>query len=127
VKLLGIENAPDRYDLDQSDELRRRITEAFGTRTQAEWSEIFEGTDACVAPILPISEAMEHPHMVAREVFVEKAGVRQPAPAPRFSRTTAGLSSPPAEKAGIDTREALTAWGIVDVDGLIERGVAVQA
>jgi alpha-methylacyl-CoA racemase len=127
VKLLGIENAPDRYDLDQSDELRRRITEAFGTRTQAEWSEIFEGTDACVAPILPISEAMEHPHMVAREVFVEKAGVRQPAPAPRFSRTTASLSSPPAEKAGIDTREALTAWGIVDVDGLIERGVAVQA
>jgi alpha-methylacyl-CoA racemase len=127
VKLLGIENAPDRYDFDSADELRRRITEAFGARTQAEWSEIFEGTDSCVAPILPISEAMEHPHMVAREVFVEKSGVRQPAPAPRFSRTTASLSSPPAAKAGIDTREALTAWGIVDVDGLIERGVAVQS
>ena len=127
VKLLGIEDAPDRHDLEQSAELRRQITEAFAARTQAEWSEVFEGTDACVAPILPLSEAMEHPHMAAREVFVEHAGVRQPAPAPRFSRTPASLSSPPPVKAGIDTREALTVWGIEDVDDLIAKGVAVQA
>ncbi len=127
VKLLGIEDAPDRYDLEQSAELRRRISAAFAARTQAEWSDLFEGTDACVAPILPLSEAMVHPHMVAREVFVEHAGVHQPAPAPRFSRTTPTLSSPPPLEPGIDTREALTAWGIEDVDGLIERGVAVQA
>jgi alpha-methylacyl-CoA racemase len=127
VKLLGIAEAPDRYDFEHAPELRRQITEAFAARTQAEWSEVFEGTDACVAPILPLSEAMEHPHMVAREVFVEHEGVRQPAPAPRFSRTTASLSAPPPEKAGIDTREALAAWGIEDVDGLIDRGVAVQA
>jgi alpha-methylacyl-CoA racemase len=127
VELLGLEGAPDRYDFDQGPELRRLITEAFASRTQAEWSGVFEGTDACVAPILPLTEAMEHPHMAAREVFVDRAGVRQPAPAPRFSRTTATLSSPPAERAGIDTREALAAWGIEDVDGLIERGVAVQA
>ena len=127
VKLLGIESAPDRYDFDRLDELRRLITEAFAARTQAEWTEVFEGTDACVAPILTLSEAAEHPHMTAREVFVEREGVRQPAPAPRFSRTTASLSSPPPPKAGADTREALAAWGIQGVDDLIERGVAVQA
>jgi alpha-methylacyl-CoA racemase len=127
VKRLGIEAAPDRYDFDRLDELRRLITEAFAARTQSEWTEVFEGTDACVAPVLRLSEAMEHPHMTAREVFVEHEGVRQPAPAPRFSRTTASLSSPPPPKAGADTREALAAWGIQGVDDLIERGVAVQA
>jgi len=65
--------------------------------------------------------------MAAREVFVEKDGVVQPQPAPRFSRTPATLGLPPSEKAGIHTREALTAWGVGDVDGLIERGAAVQA
>ncbi|MEO5654194.1 MAG: CoA transferase, partial [Marmoricola sp.] len=127
VQLLGIESAPDRYDLEQSVELRRQIAEAFAARTQAEWATIFEGTDACVAPILPLSEAMEHPHMAAREVFVDNAGVRQPAPAPRFSRTPGQLSRPPAAKPGIDTREVLSAWGVADVDGLIERGAAVQS
>jgi alpha-methylacyl-CoA racemase len=127
VELLGLEGAPDRYDFARGPELRRLIAEAFASRTQAEWSEVFEGTDACVAPILPLTEAMDHPHMAAREVFVDHAGVRQPAPAPRFSRTTATLSAPPAVRAGVDTREALAAWGIEDVDGLVERGVAVQA
>jgi alpha-methylacyl-CoA racemase len=126
VKLLGIESAPDRYDFDQHDELRRLIIESFAARTQTEWTEVFEGTDACVAPILTLSEAVEHPHMAAREVFVENEGVRQPAPAPRFSRTTASLSTPPPVKAGADTREALTAWGIDGVDDLIARGVASQ-
>jgi len=126
VRLLGIEDAPDRYDLDQAEELRRRIAESIAARTQAEWAVVFEGTDACVAPVLPLSEAMEHPHMAARGVFVENAGVRQPAPAPRFSRTPAELSSPPPVTAGSGTREALAAWGIEDVEDLIERGVAVQ-
>ncbi len=127
VQLLGIETAPDRYDFEQTGELRRRIAEAFAARTQAEWAEVFEGTDACVAAIVPLSEAMDHPHMAAREVFVEHAGIRQPAPAPRFSRTPGELSRPPAPQPGVDTREVLTAWGIADVDGLIERGAAVQA
>jgi alpha-methylacyl-CoA racemase len=88
---------------------------------------VFEGTDACVAPILPLTEAMDHPHMAAREVFVEHEGIRQPAPAPRFSRTPAGLGLPPRPTPGADTRDALVAWGIDDVDALIEKGVAVQA
>ncbi len=107
------------------DEMRRVFTETFASRTQAEWIEIFEGTDACVAGIIPISEAFEHPHLAARGTFVEAHGMTQPAPAPRFSRTEATISLPPPS-AGEHTRAALSAWGIADVDGLIERGVAVQ-
>ena len=60
-------------------------------------------------------------------MLVEHAGLVQPQPAPRFSRTEATLGLPPSPTAGTHTRDALTAWGIVDVDVLIERGVAVQA
>ncbi len=127
VRLLELEDAPDRYDSERSEELRGLIAARIGTRTQAEWTEVFEGTDACVAPVLPLGEAMEHPHLAAREVFVEHEGVRQPAPAPRFSRTRADLGSPPPPRPGADTRAALSAWGITDVDGLLDRGVAVQA
>jgi alpha-methylacyl-CoA racemase len=115
------QEAPDRYD-----EMRKIFTETFLQRTQAEWIELFEGTDACVAGIIPISQAAEHPHLVARETFVERDGMVQPQPAPRFSRTKPTLTTPPPREAGAQTREALTAWGIGDVDGLLDRGVAVQ-
>jgi alpha-methylacyl-CoA racemase len=128
VRLLGIaDTAPDRWDPTQRDELRRQITERFAARTQAEWIELFEGTEACVAGIIPMSQAVRHPHLVARGTFVEHEGQVQPAPAPRFSRTSASLGLAPAPTAGADTRAGLTAWGIEDVDGLLERGVAVQA
>jgi len=128
LALLGIaEAAPDRQDPERTDELRKLIAERFATRTQAEWAEVFEGTDACVAAIIPISEAKDHPHMKAREVYVERDGLVQPAPAPRFSRTASSLGRAPSPEAGADTREALTAWGIEDVDGLIDSGAAVQA
>ena len=71
------------------------IGEAIAGRTQAEWIEVFDGSDACVAPVLPMSEAFEHPHLVARGTFVERDGMIQPAPAPRFSRTAATLTTPP--------------------------------
>lgn len=128
VTLLGIKDvAPGQADLDRYDELRTLIADTFRRRTQAEWVEVFEGTDACVAGIIPISEAAEHPHLQARGTFVEKDDLLQPAPAPRFSRTAATLTTPPSPQAGAHTREALTAWGIDDVDGLIESGAAVQA
>ena len=79
-----------------------------------------------MAGIIPITEAFEHPHLRARQTFVEHEGVVQPQPAPRFSRTGATLSLPPSPAAGTHTREALTAWGVPDVEGLLERGVAVQ-
>jgi alpha-methylacyl-CoA racemase len=128
LRLLGIEDrCPGQFELDRFDEMRALFTETFKQRTQAEWVELFEGTDACVAGIIPISEAKDHPHMKAREVFVERYGVVKPTPAPRFSRTAATLSLPPSERAGIHTRVALEAWGVADVDGLLERGAAVQA
>ncbi len=127
VTLLGVkETCPGQESPDRYDEMRKVFTETFLQKTQAEWVEIFEGTDACVAGIIPISEASEHPHLKARETFVERDGMVQPQPAPRFSRTKASLSTPPPRESGQQTREALTAWGIADIDGLLDRGVAVQ-
>ena len=127
VDLLGIRaTAPDRYDLSTYPELRTVIADAFAARSQAEWVEVFEGTDACVAGIIPFTEAFTHPHLAARSTYVEHEGVTQPAPAPRFSRTPPSLTTAPAAQAGANTREALAAWGVADVDGLIERGAAVQ-
>jgi alpha-methylacyl-CoA racemase len=122
IAKLGI-NAPDRNDPANWPELRKVLSETFAQRTQAEWTEVFDGSDACVAPVLPL--AGDHPHLVARGTFVDKDGVRQAAPAPRFSRTPTGLDRPPA-RAGQHTREALADWGITDVDALLETGAAVQ-
>jgi alpha-methylacyl-CoA racemase len=106
--------------------MRAVFATRFKEKTRDEWCAIFDGTDACVAPILKFSEAVDHPHMKAREILVEKDGVVQPAPAPRFSRTGATLGMPPAPQAGAHTRAALTAWGIENVEDLLLRGVAVQ-
>ena len=121
----GFSDLPDRNDPKNWRDLRARLSEVFAAKTQAEWAAIFEGTDACIAPIVPLAEAYEHPHNVARGTYVERDGLTQPAPAPRFSATPAELTTPPS-RTGADTRAALTAWGIDDVDGLVARGVAVQ-
>ena len=127
LDLLGVKDiAPDRWDPAQADALRALLTEKFKERTQAEWVEVFEGTDACVAGIIPLTEAAEHPHIKARGTLVHRDGYLQPAPAPRFSRTEATIGRP-AENAGDSTREALAAWGIDGVDELIASGAAVQA
>jgi alpha-methylacyl-CoA racemase len=127
VELLGIaDKVPGQFELDRFDEMRDLIAARFKEKSRDEWCVIFDGTDACVAPILRFSEAVDHPHMKAREVLVEKEGIVQPQPAPRFSRTVAELGMPPAPRAGAHTRAALAAWGIADVDGLIDRGIAVQ-
>lgn len=127
VRLLGIDgDETERRDPSRWDELRTRISAAFKERTQAEWAEAFEGTDACVAPVLSLGEAPRHPHLAERGTFVEVDGIVQPAPAPRFSRSTPAPPTPP-RKAGADTRQVLEEWGVDDVDALIEAGVAVQA
>jgi alpha-methylacyl-CoA racemase len=124
---LGLtDTAPDRYDLAQHDKLRAVLAERFKQKTQAEWTAVFEGTDACCTPILPLTEAAEHPHNAARGTYVRRDGILQPAPAPRFSRTGAALTTGPTLP-GAQSREALEAWGIGNVDSLIESGVVVQA
>jgi alpha-methylacyl-CoA racemase len=117
---------PDRNDPTQWPALRQRLSERFKERSQAEWTAIFEGTDACVAPVLPLTEAAEHPHVKARGTYLERDGVLQPAPAPRFSRTEATLSTGPSSPGG-QSREALLAWGVEDVDALIASGAVTQA
>jgi alpha-methylacyl-CoA racemase len=125
VDLLGLTDLPSRDDLDQWPAIKAAFARRFKERTQAEWTEVFDGTDACVAPVLPLTEAAEHPHLRARGTYVDRDGVLQPAPAPRFSRTEATLTTGPSVPGG-QTREALTAWGVADVEALIESGAAVQ-
>jgi len=128
VRLLGIaDRVPDRDDPAEHPELRRCLGDAIRGRTQAEWVEVFDGSDACVAAVFPMSEAFQHPHLVARGTFVEREGMTQPAPAPRFSRTSPTLSTPPPAVAGQDTRAALSAWGVSDIEALLASGAAVQA
>ena len=98
VEGLGIrDRAPDRDDPANHPALRELIGSTVRGRTLAEWTAVFDGTDACVAPVLPLSEAVQHPHLVARSVYVDRGTGPEPAPAPRFSRTAATLSSPPPE------------------------------
>ncbi|MFF4946885.1 CaiB/BaiF CoA transferase family protein [Streptomyces rubiginosohelvolus] len=115
ARLLGIADAfPDRWDLARWDELRATVTERFLTRTRAEWTEVFAGTDACVAPVLSLGEAPHHPHLAARSTFVEHGGRTQPAPAPRFSATPVSVRTGPALP-GADTEAVAADW---DVPGL---------
>src|SRR6201997_539390 len=91
TRLLGIsdEIASQRDDPTTWPQLREAIARAFATRTRDEWTAVFEGTDACVAPVLSLTEAATHPHLAARETFIDVDGLTQPAPVPRFSRTVA--------------------------------------
>ncbi|MDP3633590.1 CaiB/BaiF CoA-transferase family protein [Phenylobacterium sp.] len=92
------------------DSLRAKLAEVIAKKTQDEWTAIMGGTDVCFAPVLDLDEAPKHPHNVARQTFVEVAGVIQPAPAPRFSATPGAIQGPPPAIGAHDT-EALTDWG----------------
>jgi alpha-methylacyl-CoA racemase len=89
---LDAQALPDRDNRELWDELRTIFTACFRTRTRDEWANVFEGRDACVAPVLTLAEAPEHPHNVARSTFVEVDGVLHPAPAPRLDRTPGELA-----------------------------------
>jgi alpha-methylacyl-CoA racemase len=80
-----------QYDRDQWPFIRDEFTRLFSSRTRDEWTDLLEGSDACFAPVLRLSEAMRHPHHVARDAWVDIDSVRQPAPAPRFSRTPSSV------------------------------------
>ena len=90
--------------------LKEDLKEIFLQKTRDEWCEIMEGTDVCFAPVLSMGEAPEHPHNQERGTFVERDGVVQPGPAPRFSRTQPEISRSPAHT-GQHTQEALLDWG----------------
>lgn len=100
VQGLGLSGTPGRAELEV----------AFRAKTRDEWCSVFEGTDACVAPVLNVDEAPRHSHNLARGSFTEVDGVTQAAPAPRFSRTPGGVNRGAVEP-GANTVEALLDWG----------------
>ena len=107
---MGLREMPAQHDRSRWPQMRRRFAEAFKTKTRDEWSRIFDGSDACFAPVLSWSEARRHPHNASRKTFIDVGGVEQPAPAPRFSRTPGAVRRVPPER-GAGGAQALADWG----------------
>jgi alpha-methylacyl-CoA racemase len=120
---------PEQHDRARWPELRQVFAARFATRPMAEWTAVFDGTDACVAPVLSMTEAPSHPHLAARGTYVKADGMMQPAPAPRFSfgSPAAAFVPGPIALAGAHTREVLTSLGLDDVDDLLADGAVWQA
>jgi alpha-methylacyl-CoA racemase len=101
----------DQMDKSAWPELRRRLADIFITKPRDEWAAIFEGTDSCCTPVLDWDEAIAHEDNINRCAFIDVAGVTQPSPAPRFSRTVPSIPIPPAN-ANEHTEAILSDWGI---------------
>jgi len=130
LERLGIagESLPKQLDRKGWPQLRARFAEVFRSKTRDQWCAVFEGSDACFAPVLSFSEARAHPHNAARRTFVTAGKVEQPAPAPRFSRTPGAIRNAPPER-GEGGREALAAWGFgaADIAHLESLGLGFRA
>ena len=131
LRLTGLEGDDEfagQMDQARWPALKARLRDVFASRSQREWCALMEHTDVCFAPVLTMSEAAAHPHNVARRTIVDVAGVKQPAPAPRFSRTVAALDRPPAHP-GQHTREALEDWGLQPdrIEALVASGAIVSS
>jgi alpha-methylacyl-CoA racemase len=124
---LGLENVSAQNDRARWGEMKQLFGRTFKARTRDEWCGIFEGSDACFAPVLSFSESRNHPHARHRDAFVSVAGVEQPAPAPRFSRTTPGVRRNPPER-GEGGAAALEDWGFTrnDIQQLRSRGLGTR-
>ncbi len=128
LRRLGLEGEelPDQMDREAWPAMKERFAALFAGKTRKEWEVIFEGSDACAAPVLSPLEAPHHPHIAARGTFTEVAGVVQPAPAPRFGGTPGSIRNPPPNP-GQHGDEALTDWGLdpAEVVALRESGAIV--
>ncbi|HTR57625.1 MAG TPA: CaiB/BaiF CoA-transferase family protein [Casimicrobiaceae bacterium] len=126
IERLGLANEalPEQDDRAGWPALRKRFAAAFRARTRDEWSRVFEGSDACLAPVLTFHEAAVHPHALARDAHLAIGNVTQPAPAPRFSRTPGEVKRAPPER-GAGGREALRDWGFSpkEVERLVSLGL----
>jgi len=125
IERLGLKmsDLPKQHDRKGWPDLHRLFTETIKSKTRAEWEKVFEGSDACVAPILSLSEVADHPHNAARSTFARREGVLQPAPAPRFSRTLPEMGAPP-RPLGADTDAVLRDYGFQtgEIDALKASG-----
>ncbi|MED5394153.1 MAG: CaiB/BaiF CoA-transferase family protein [Actinomycetota bacterium] len=113
IEKLGLDpdDFADQHDRSRWTELKAKVAAVVVTRTRDEWDAVLEGSDVCYAPVLAVSEAMEHPHHVARGTFVESGGLRQPGPAPRLSGTPGSIRRPPPHE-GQHTDELLDELGL---------------
>ncbi len=107
---LGLGDVPPQNDRSRWPEMRQRFAEAFRARTRDEWCRVFEGSDACFAPVLSWTQARHEAHNVSRQAFIRVGEVEQPAPAPRFARTPGAVRRPPPER-GAGGGGALADWG----------------
>jgi len=127
VERLGLREYPEfagkQYDTQHWHAMKQRLAGIFRSQPRSHWESLFDDTDDCVWPVLSMKEAPEHPHNKARESFVDIAGVTQPAPAPRLSRTPGAIRNPPP-LLGENTRECLSQLGLPanEIDRLIESG-----
>ena len=126
LRITGLDQQenPKQMDRQSWDEMKSKIASAIKSKSREEWENLMEGTDVCFAPVLTIDEAYDHPHNLERNTFIEVAGVKQPAPAPRFSRTPASITSPPPHP-GEHTEEILLDSGftISEISSLKEQNV----
>lgn len=108
--LRGLEIAedtlPDQYDRAHWPGVKAQVGQVLARQDRAHWLQVFEGTDACLTPVLTFDEAAEHPHLIGRGTLVDVDQVRQAAPAPRFSRTQTSGPRPPRQP-GADTERVL--------------------
>jgi alpha-methylacyl-CoA racemase len=126
LRRIGLD--PSRWRQDEPQQwprLRSELAQIIRERDRADWMRVFEGSDACVSPVLSMQEAPGHAHNRAREVFVERFGITQPAPAPRFSATPSDIRTAPP-KIGQHTRQILLERGYSNsaIERLLEEGVA---
>ena len=121
---LAAADLPPQMQRESWPAMKERLAAIFKTKTRDEWSAIMEGSDICFAPVLSIAEAPEHPHARARDAYVDVEGVRQPAPAPRFSRTTPEVKRAAAAR-GAHTDEVLAEYGFDAADIQKLRAAAV--
>jgi alpha-methylacyl-CoA racemase len=108
---LDPEDLPSQMDRQGWHVLRERLAEVFAGRTMAEWEEVFADSDACVAGVYTMAEAPFHPQLAHRRTFIEVGGIRQPSPAPRFSRTPTAIPGP-VPVPGRDTDSVMASLGI---------------
>lgn len=116
IEKTGLDLRPeDQFDATTWPQQAEALAAMFRTRTQAEWCELLEGSDVCFAPVLDFQRAPQHPHNRRRGTYFSAAGIEQPAPAPRFSRTPSDQPMSP-KKAGADTEKVLRGLGMTDAE-----------
>jgi alpha-methylacyl-CoA racemase len=114
LRRMGIAESGDfarQHDRTLWPALKQKLADVFATKTRQEWCELFEGSDACVAPVLSLAEAPGDPHNAQRKTFVEVDGIVQPRPAPRFSATPASDPVMPRLAQGTDSAVLLRTIG----------------